>query len=76
MKCYLCGLEVRATEEAHGGELIDCADCGIYRISGLVLKELENKNIDFAIMRDGLHRQRQVDSTDVAEINTETVIWV
>lgn len=48
MKCYLCGLEVRATEEAHGGELIECADCGIYRISGLVLKELGNKKIDFA----------------------------
>ncbi|WP_426160381.1 hypothetical protein [Pseudomonas sp. TSRC2-2] len=75
MKCYLCGLEAKVAEEAHGGELIDCSDCGIYRISGLVLKELTIKKINFTDMRDDLHRQRQFNSTEVAEINTETVIW-
>jgi len=75
MKCYLCGLEAQKTDEAHGSQLVDCADCGIYRVSGLVLKELGAKGFNFAKMRDDLHRQRQFNATLVAEINTETAIW-
>jgi len=75
MKCYLCALEAQKTDEAHGSQLVDCADCGIYRVSGLVLKELGAKGFNFAKMRDDLHRQRQFNATLVAEINTETAIW-
>lgn len=75
MKCYLCGLDAQKTDEAHGGQLVDCSDCGIYRVSGLVLKELGAKKFNFAMMRDDLHRQRQFNATSVAEINTETAIW-
>jgi hypothetical protein len=75
MKCYLCGLEAQKADEPQGGELVDCSDCGIYRVSGLVLKELGAKRFNFAMMRDDLHRQRQFNATLVAEINTETAIW-
>jgi len=75
MKCYLCGTEARS-EQAKGGELVTCDDCGIYQISGLVLKELGAKKFDYSKMRDDLHRQRQFNATLVAEINTETAIWV
>jgi len=75
MNCYLCGTEARA-EQAQGGELVTCDDCGIYKISGLVLKELGAKKFNYSKMRDDLHRQRQFNSTLVAEINTETAIWV
>lgn len=75
MKCYLCGLEAQKTDEAQGGQLVDCSDCGIYRVSGLVLKELGAKRFNFTKMRDDLHRQRQFNATLVAEINTETAIW-
>ncbi|MBV4484971.1 hypothetical protein HU727_005155 [Pseudomonas sp. SWRI153] len=76
MKCYLCGLDAQKTDEANGGQLIECSDCGTYRVSGLVLKELEVKAFNFPKMRDDLHRQRQFNATLVAEINTETAIWV
>ncbi|WP_434562412.1 hypothetical protein J3P95_09425 [Pseudomonas sp. Z5-35] len=75
MKCYLCGLEAQQCEEDQGGERVDCADCGTYKISSLVLKELGTKNFNYPKMRDDLHRQRQFNATSVAEINTETAIW-
>lgn len=75
MKCYLCGIQAQKTDEAHGGQLVDCSDCGVYRVSGLVLKELGAKRFNFTEMRDDLHRQRQFNATSVAEINTETAIW-
>jgi hypothetical protein len=74
MNCYLCGLEARL-EQAEDGELVDCSDCGTYRISGLVLKALNVKKFNYSEMRDDLHRQRQFNATSVAEINTETAIW-
>ncbi|WP_426113480.1 hypothetical protein [Pseudomonas sp. DSP3-2-2] len=74
MNCYLCGLEAQS-EQYEGGELVDCSDCGTYRISGLVLKELRGKKFNYSEMRDDLHRQRQFNATSVAEINTETAIW-
>ncbi|WP_152632708.1 MULTISPECIES: hypothetical protein [Pseudomonas] len=75
MKCYLCGLEGQEAEPMSGGELVSCQDCGVYRISGLVLKELGAKQIDYLKMREDLHRQRQDNATSIAEINTETAIW-
>ncbi|WP_300629913.1 hypothetical protein [Pseudomonas sp.] len=75
MNCYLCGLEAKQSEDGERGELVDCSDCGTYRISRLVLKELETKTFEFSKMRDDLHRQRQYNATLVAEINTETAIW-
>lgn len=75
MNCYLCGLDARRSDEGQGSQLVDCADCGTYRISSLVLKELQTKTFEFSKMRDDLHRQRQFNATSVAEINTETAIW-
>lgn len=75
MKCYLCGLEAQQSEEDQGGELVNCPDCGSYKISGLVLKELGARKFNYPKMRDDLHRQRQFNATSVAEINTETAIW-
>ncbi|MCL6701202.1 hypothetical protein [Pseudomonas sp. T1.Ur] len=75
MKCYLCGLEAKQSEADQSGELVDCGDCGTYKISSLVLKELATKKFDYPKMRDDLHRQRQFNATSVAEINTESVIW-
>ena len=74
MNCYLCGLQARS-ERDQDGELVDCSDCGTYRISSLVLKELRGKKFNYSEMRDDLHRQRQFNATSVAEINTETAIW-
>ncbi|MDQ0740771.1 putative Zn finger protein [Pseudomonas sp. W4I3] len=75
MNCYLCGLEAKQSDEGQSTKLVDCSDCGTYRISSLVLKELETRNFEFSKMRDDLHRQRQFNATSVAEINTETAIW-
>ncbi|AZE90268.1 hypothetical protein C4J97_3575 [Pseudomonas orientalis] len=75
MNCYLCGMEAKQSGEGQGDRLVDCSDCGTYRISSLVLKELETKKFEFSKMRDDLHRQRQFNATSVAEINTETAIW-
>ncbi|WP_434703007.1 hypothetical protein J3P85_19095 [Pseudomonas sp. Z1-12] len=75
MNCYLCGLEAQQSEEGQKGELVNCADCGTYTISGLVLKELGTRKLNYPKMRDDLHRQRQFNATSVAEINTETAIW-
>jgi hypothetical protein len=75
MNCYLCGLEAQQSEQDQGGKLVVCSDCGTYKISGLVLKELGAKKFNYSEMRDDLHRQRQFNATSVAEINTETAIW-
>lgn len=76
MNCYLCGLEAKQAQRNQDDELIDCPDCGTYRISALVLKELEGKKFNYPKMRDDMHRQRQFNATSIAEINTETAIWV
>lgn len=75
MNCYLCGIEAQQSEQIEDGELVTCRDCGVYRITRLVLKELGPRSLSFSKMRDDLHRQRQYNSTSVAEINTETAIW-
>jgi DNA-directed RNA polymerase subunit RPC12/RpoP len=75
MKCYLCELQAQQSEADQGEKLIDCPDCGTYKISNLVLKELTSKKLDYPKMRDELHRQRQFNATSLAEINTETAIW-
>lgn len=75
MNCYVCGQEAQQATHDQGGEVVTCADCGVYAISGLVLKELGTKKFNYPKMRDDLHRQRQFNATSVAEINTETAIW-
>lgn len=75
MNCYVCGMGAKESGEGQGEHLVDCSDCGTYRISSLVLKELETKKLEFSKMRDDLHRQRQFNATSVAEVNTETAIW-
>ncbi|MCF4997378.1 hypothetical protein GIW70_22275 [Pseudomonas syringae] len=75
MNCYLCGLKGQQSENYQDGELVSCSDCGTYKISNLVLKELKTRAFDFSKMRDDLHRQRQFNATSVAQINTETAIW-
>ena len=75
MNCYLCGLESQKNERFERGELITCRDCGAYRISGAVLRELGPRLLNLERMRKDLHRQRQENATHLAEINTETAIW-
>ncbi|WP_411380062.1 hypothetical protein [Pseudomonas sp. MPB26] len=75
MNCYLCGLQAKQSEEDQGSELVDCSDCGTYKISSIVLRELGSKTFNYPKMRDDLHRQRQFNATAVAEINTQTAIW-
>ncbi|MBV4455492.1 MULTISPECIES: hypothetical protein [Pseudomonas] len=77
MNCYLCGLQAQAQQsgEDQGTELVDCSDCGTYRISSSVLKMLASRTFNYPKMRDDLHRQRQFNATSVAEINTQTAIW-
>jgi hypothetical protein len=75
MNCYICGLEEQHSEAFDDGELVSCRDCGVYRITRLVLKELGPRALSLSKMPEELHRQRQCNATSVAEINTETVIW-
>ncbi|SEI43569.1 hypothetical protein SAMN03159495_0215 [Pseudomonas sp. NFR16] len=74
MKCYLCGLDAQQ-DMSPMGKLVTCRDCGTYKISEIVLRELGSRKLNFSKMRDDLHRQRQYNATSVAEINSETAIW-
>lgn len=59
MKCYLCDLDAQQVQSSQAGDLVKCRDCGTYKISELVLRELGPKKLNFSMMRDDLHRQRQ-----------------
>lgn len=75
MNCYLCGLEAKELQSDGHGQHVDCPDCGDYVISNLVKRELGGRQIDYVRLRGDMHRQRQVNATSTAQINTETVIW-
>ena len=75
MNCYVCGIEVQSMERSDDGEQVTCRDCGVYRISAAVLREAGSKPLSLVGMREDLHRQRQIDSKLVAQINSETAIW-
>jgi hypothetical protein len=75
MKCYLCGLQVQQQERHEGGEEVTCRDCGVYRISAAILRSLGPRQLNFAKMREDLHRQRQANAALVADVNSETAIW-
>jgi len=74
MQCYLCGLDAQ-NELSPMGELVTCRDCGTFKVSGIVLRKLRSRKLNFSKTRDDLHRQRQYNATTVAEINSETAIW-
>lgn len=75
MNCYLCGMTARELGTQDQGEHLDCPDCGEYTISGVVRRELGTRRIDYALMREDMHRQRQANATSVAHIDSESVIW-
>ncbi|MBD1552272.1 hypothetical protein [Pseudomonas typographi] len=75
MKCYLCGMNAQPLSDSAAGQVVQCPDCGEYRVSQEVLRELNERQFDYLPMREALHRQRQTQASVLADINSLNAIW-